>query len=167
MKKPVYLKRPSACDERERREFARLVREGFNGSDSTLEERISAARRLAFCWTDEDAPAAISGLKAPSPGYRESLFEKARSGLSAAPYELELGWVYVVPHERGKGLGADLCRRLLQSEGTCGLFATTRPDNAPMIKILSALGFRRVGQPYPRRRERLTLFLRPPPAGAA
>lgn len=167
MKQTVYLKRPNACSERERRAFARLVREGFEGSDETLEQRIGAARRLAFRWAQEEAPVAISGLKAPTVAYRQSVFEKAESGVSSAGYRLELGWVYVVPHQRRYGIAADLCRRLLQSERGCRLFATTRPDNTPMIKILSALGFQRVGKPYPRRGQVYALFLRTPWSGEA
>jgi hypothetical protein len=40
----VLLKEPIACTERELRALERLVRQGFNGSDSGLPGRIRAAR---------------------------------------------------------------------------------------------------------------------------
>jgi ribosomal protein S18 acetylase RimI-like enzyme len=159
----THFKEPTACAEVERREFARLVREGFEGSDAGLEGRIGAAKWLAFHYATDGTLAAIAGLKAPGERYRGSLFEKAGASVSAAEYELELGWAYVVPDHRGKGIGERICRQLLVREPAARVFATTRPDNAPMIRILVALGFVRVGKPFPRRNEELALFLRSRP----
>jgi hypothetical protein len=49
------------------------------------------------------------------------------------------------------------------------VFATTRPDNISMIRLLLALGFVRAGKPYPhtRRNEELVLFLRARPTFGA
>lgn len=151
---------PSACSAAELADFARLVRQGFRGSDDTLEARIRGARCLAFHRADDGALAGIAGLKAPGLRYREEVFGKAGVRVDPAGHELELGWAYVVPAHRGRGVGSGLCRRLLARVPGAGVFATTRPDNLPMIRILRALGFERFGRPYPRRGETLSLLLR-------
>lgn len=160
----TLLKQPAACTEPERRAFERLVRQGFDGSDATLPDRILAASCLAFHHAPDGELVAIAGLKQPGEAYRREVFEKADARLDGADFELELGWVYVVPGHRGKGIARDLCRLLLERERGSHVFATTRPDNAAMIRILLALGFARTGRPYARcerRDEVLALFVRP------
>jgi RimJ/RimL family protein N-acetyltransferase len=152
------LKRPASCTETERREFARLVRRGFRGSDARLPARIEAAERLAFRRDAGGDLVAIAALKAPDEGRRAEMFRTSRARLDAADCELELGWVFVLPAHRGRGIAGDLCRRLLARVPTAPLFATTRPDNVPMLRILLALGFERVGRPFPHRRESLVLL---------
>lgn len=154
------VKTPAACTEEERQAFARLVRQGFDGSDDTLDDRIRGANRLAFHYTAGGTLAAIAGLKAPGEQYRNDVFTKADAGLCATEYPLELGWIFVRPDHRGKGLGQQLCEQLLERPSSGGVFATTRTDNAPMMRILDALHFKRIGKPYPRRDEQLVLFVR-------
>lgn len=157
------LEQPAACSECELHEFERLVRAGFAGSDETLPRRIRAARWLAFHHAEDDALAAIAGLKAPGGRYCDEVFVASAAAADPAGYELELGWVFVAPEHRGRGIGERLCRQLLARAPASGIFATTRPDNAPMIGILRKLGFARTGRAYPheRRDEELVLFLRP------
>ncbi len=118
---------------------------------------------LAFHRAADASLAAIAGLKTPGRRYRHEVFTKAEARASAIAYELELGWVFVAPGRRREGIGDGLCRRLLARVPEVGVFATTRPDNDPMVRILVGLGFRRVGRAYPhvRRNEDLVLFLRP------
>jgi RimJ/RimL family protein N-acetyltransferase len=156
----AHFKDPISCTEGERREFERLVRQGFEGSDEGLPGRIHDARSLAFYYAAGDTLGAIAGLKAPSQRYRDDVFKKADAAVSAADYELELGWVFVVPAHRGKRIAKSLCRRLLARVPASSVFATTRTDNSRMIRILVALGFTRVGKPYRRRNQELVLFLR-------
>jgi len=163
----AYFKEPIACTEEERRGFAHLVRLGFEGSDDGLPGRIRDARWLAFYYVAGGTLAAVAALKTPNGMYREDVFNKATARVSAADYEFELGWVFVVPAHRGKRIAENLCRQLLARVPTSGVFATTRPDNVSMIRILRALDFARVGKPYPRRNEQLVLFLRSCPAFVA
>lgn len=156
------LAEPGACTDQERTAFARLVREGFGSDAATLPGRIRAARWLAFRYAGE-TPVGIAALKAPPASYRDGVFRNAGAGVDGAAYVLELGWVWVAPGARRKGIAADLCRHLLARVPATAVFATTRPDNTPMIRILEALDFGRVGHPYARRDERLSLFLRPRP----
>jgi RimJ/RimL family protein N-acetyltransferase len=158
-----HFKEPIACTEDERREFAHLVRQGIRGSDEGLDGRIRDARCLAFYYAAGDTLAGIAGLKAPSERYRWDVFRKADAGVSSADFKLELGWIFVVPAHRGNRIGETLCRKLLAHVPTSSVFATTRPNNSFMIRILLALGFARVGKPYPRRDEELVLYLRSGP----
>ncbi len=155
----AYIKEPIACTEWERRAFARLVRQGFPGAEG-LDARIRAAKWLAFYYAAGDRLGAIAALKAPSARYREDVFKQADAPVSHYDYKLELGWVFVDPAHRGNRIAESLCQQLLARVPTSCVFATTRPKNSSMIKILNALGFARVGKPYPRRNERLVLFLR-------
>jgi len=165
----AHLKEPIACTEEECREFARLVRQGFEGSDEGLPGRIRDAKWLAFYYMAGDALAAVAALKAPDERYREDVFKKADARVSPADYKLELGWVFVVPAHRGNRIAESLCRPLLARVPTSCVFATTRPDNISMIRILLALGFARAGKPYPhtRRNEELVLFLQSRPTFGA
>lgn len=155
----THLKQPIACTEEERREFARLVRQGFPGARG-LDGRIRAAKWLAFYYAADDRLGAVAALKAPDARYREDIFRQADAPVSSADYTLELGWVFVVPAYRGKRMGEGLCRQLLARVPTTCVFATTRPDNISMIRVLNAVGFARVGRPYARRDEQLVLYLR-------
>ena len=165
VKDGTYVKKPIACTDAERREFERLVRQGFAGSDEGLPGRIRDAQWLAFHYAADDTLAAIAGLKAPGEQYRDEVFQQSAGGVRPVDHELELGWVFVLPTHRGNRIGARLCRMLLAREPESGVFATTRPDNDVMIKILGALGFSQTGKPYPhaRRNEDLVLFLRSAP----
>ena len=157
----AYLKKPTACTEEERREFARLVRKGFAGSDDGLDGRIRDAKWLAFYYMAGDTLAAIAGLKVPREPYRDDVFNRvADASITAADYTLELGWVFVVPAYRGNRIAGSLCQQLLARVPRSRVFATTRTDNIVMMRILLSLGFTRVGRPYPRRGEELVLFLR-------
>jgi GNAT superfamily N-acetyltransferase len=159
-----YFKEPIACTEGERREFAHLVRQGFEGSDEGLHGRIRDAEWLAFHYAVGDTLAAIAGLKTPDGRYRHDLYEKADARVSPAEFKLELGWVFVVPVHRGHRIGESLCRLLLARVPASSVFATTRPNNDSMIRILLGRGFAPAGKPYPRRNEKLVLFLRSSPA---
>lgn len=157
----AQFKEPAACSERERQEFARLVRKGFNGSDAGLVDRIERARLLAFQYANDDSFAAIAGLKSPDERSRRDVFDQAAVPVSAERYEVELGWVYVLPSHRGKHIAEGLCRRLLAFVPGIGVFATTNPDNIPMIRILVAVGFEQIGRPCIHRNKELVVFLRP------
>ena len=156
----THVKTPNSCTKGECRNFARLVRQGFAGSDAGLADRIEKAHRLAFYYATGDSLAAVAALKTPGERYRDDVFEKAGIAVSPGDFEWELGWVYVIPTHRRKQVAEDLCRKLLACVRASCLFATTRPSNVPMIRILLSLGFERVGKPYSRRNEELIVFLR-------
>lgn len=162
MNGPTRLGEPSACTEGELQEFARLVRQGFAGSDEGLGDRIRGAKWLAFHYTAGDTLGGIAALKAPTDRYREEVFRKADAPVSPTDYRFELGWVFVIPEQRGRRIAGNLCQLLLARACESCLFATTNPDNIPMIRILLALGFVRTGTAFlhQRRNEDLVMFLR-------
>lgn len=164
MTETAQLAPPYACSAAQLDAFEHMVREGFAGSDARLSARIRDARWLAFHRIAPATLAAIAALKVPAPEYRDDVFAKAEAGIDPHAFELELGWVFVLPEQRRQGIAAALCCALLAREPARAVFATTRPDNAAMIGILSALRFERVGKPYPhvRRGEDLSLFVRRP-----
>ena len=154
------LKIPSACSQHEFQGFERLVRLGFRGSDAGLPRRIRRAHLLAFCYEPCRELVGIGGLKVPELRYRERIFQRAGVAERAPYYSLELGWVFVSHRHRGTGIGSSVCDALLARVPGEPVFATTRPDNAAMARILKGRRFTRAGSPFPRRSERLTLYLR-------
>jgi len=163
VKGTAFLKTPRACTEVERQEFARLVREGFDGSDETLPERIRDSKSLTFYYAEDGTLAAVAALKAPPDGYRDRIFENAGSSATFMEFRYELGWVFVVPNHRGFGIATDLCRMLLAGGPASPVFATTRPDNLPMIRILLSVGFSQAGHPFSLGVKDLVLFLQSQP----
>lgn len=157
------LREPRACPDAELEAFARLVREAFGPAPDGRAARIRRAHTLAFWYASPDVPVAVAALKAPPPKYRRDLFRTTGAALDADAYALELGWIYVEPAQRGHGIGAELCRALLDRVPGAAVFATTRSTNAPMQRILEALGFAPVGRPCRRRGEQLRLYVRSAP----
>jgi len=155
----THCREPTACSDAERRRFARVVRQGFPGARD-LSARIRAAKWLAFYYSGGDALKGIAALKRPDERYRRDLSQWADAPPDFADYQLELGWVFVAPTYRGRGIAKHLCRQLLALAPASRVFATTRVNNDLMIRILDALGFARVGRPFPRRGDHLVLYLR-------
>lgn len=156
----VRTREPSACSEGERRAFARLVRQGFATANEALESRVRDAKWLAFYYAPGGRLEAVAALKAPTERYREEVFKKADAPVNPSDYPIELGWVFVVASHRGNRVAERVCRQLVERVPTSPVFATTRTDNASMMRTLGALGFTRVGSPYQWRNEELVLFLR-------
>jgi RimJ/RimL family protein N-acetyltransferase len=153
------LKTPAQCSPEELSAFESLVRKGFDGSDSTLRDRMARAACLAFRHDRDGALVAIAGLKSPDGEFVRWTFERAGSGVRPGDGERELGWVFVLPDHRGRGTARALCRGLLEWAGGTPVFATTRPDNEPMIHILEELDFVRAGEPFRRGAKELSLFI--------
>jgi len=153
-----FLKEPSECSEPELEEFERLVRIGFAGSDDSLPTRVRSANCLAFQFEPENGSVAIAGLKQPRGERIAEVFAKAECDLVPDEWRVELGWVFVSPKHRKVGIARVLCEQLLERAGGSPIFATTRPDNVPMIKILEGLGFEPAGRPFLRRGQELVLY---------
>jgi hypothetical protein len=101
-------------------------------------------------------------LKNPSKDYRDGVFEKAGVPDAAKPYELELGWVFVLPEQQGKKYSLVLSAAALSQASRTPTFATTRLDNVAMQKTLEHLGFRRLGDSWRSargRQPRLVLYV--------
>ena len=156
----THVGKPADCGADERRQFARLVRQGFNAVIETLPRRIGAASHLAYHALPDGSLVAVAAMKSPSAEYRDAVFFRAKATEDPIAYERELGWVYVVPEHRGSQIGRRLCERLVARSPSARMFATTRVENTRMTRILTSLGFRSVGRPFQRRNEVLVLFCR-------
>jgi RimJ/RimL family protein N-acetyltransferase len=94
-------------------------------------------------------------------------FDKAKVSQLKTIYNYELGYMYVLdnPKIRGKGIGKEICRRLILDLGSENLFATTEESvSNPMKFILEKLDFEKVGKTYfmltPKNRTTFCLNLR-------
>jgi GNAT superfamily N-acetyltransferase len=156
----IEAKRPSECSQEEFQNFVSLVREGGEVDERNLETRARASHRLFFL-TERNCLIGVAALKNPSGTYRQSVFQKANVSISDAAYPLELGWVFVSPNSRGKGLSYKLVDAAVSVAEGEGVFSTSRLDNIPMHKALEAHGLSRHGSAYASRREgqQLILFL--------
>lgn len=162
MHQAEVIKKPAECSETEPAEFEHLVRRGFAGSDAGLPGRVRGARLLAFHYGSGREVVAIAGLKEPERAYVADVFEKAGCDLVPDEWKLELGWVFVRATHRRARIASFLGERLLERVEGDPVYATTRSNNIPMIRILESLGFRRTGMPFLRRTQELVLFIRDP-----
>jgi hypothetical protein len=103
----------------------------------------------------------VAGLKRPSPRHRAEVSRGSGVPIPEAEFELEMGWIFVLPSARG-GKSLPLCSQLLVAAGVRGVFATTRVGNPAMHRTLAKLGFTREGQSWPSREsdDELLLFVR-------
>lgn len=141
------MKKPRECSAGELAEFRKLVLAGGEVTPDGLEGRIQRAAALAFVRSDHTL-LGIAALKRPLGAYRESVSTKAGVKLPAAAFPYELGWVYVTPKARGRGVSRQLVEALVAASGDAGLFATSRSDNEPMHRSLRHSGFEAIGKTY-------------------
>ena len=156
-----YFKKPQNCSSTELASFSLRARESGEVTSLGLNERIQAAARLVFC--EENAVLiGIAAIKRPLDSYRFSLSRKSGVNLSQAAWPFELGWVFVAPSARGKGLSSKLVACAVEEIGAA-LFATSRTDNKFMQSTLLKFGFAPEGDDFPSSNgdRRIQLFTRP------
>jgi GNAT superfamily N-acetyltransferase len=156
----VILKAPGDCSDQELERYEELVRQGDEVVSHGLSERIRQAAVLTFAFHG-DRLVAVAALKRPTDSYRVGVFRKAGEALPELG-ALELGWIFVLPDCRGRGLAGRVLAATLDASGGAGVFATTRSDNGPMQKVLEGRRFVRLGQGYKSTRGgyELNLFFR-------
>lgn len=128
-------------------QFIKLVREGGEVSTVALQENIENARLLLLL-KDAKGIVGTAALKVPRLSYRARIAEKAEADVPEPQFPYELGYVFITEAARGNGQAARLVARARESEATSGIFATTREDNEPMVKVLSRQGFQATGRSY-------------------
>lgn len=152
------IRQPNSCSEKEIAAFCSAVQKGDEVEPKGLKERVERAKTLAFLYMGT-ALVGVAALKQPNVSYRDDVFKKAEVPLIATDFELELGWVYVSPDQRGKHFSEVLSTAAIsQSKGT-PVFATTRLDNLPMQRALERVKFSSVGVPYSSKRGDYKLLL--------
>lgn len=161
----IAVKSPQTCLPSELADFTAFVAAGAEVARAGLEGRVSNAYSLLFL-RENSCLLGIGALKSPLSTYSASVFKKAAATLPATQYPLELGWVFVLPSARGKGLSHRLVQAALDRAGDRQVFATARSDNLRIHASLHAASFARHGSEYPSNRgpHRLVLFLHTVPA---
>lgn len=143
----LIVKSPVECTNVEIGAFIAFVRAGGEVSIQGLPERIRGAAALAFAYVD-GLVVGVAALKQPQPSYRRRVSTESGAALSAQEFPFELGWVYVSPESRGKGLSFLLSQAALAESKGAGVFATSRTDNIAMHRSLAKLGFVASGNPF-------------------
>ena len=141
-----YWKAPSECSTGELAAFSACVREGGEVVSDGLDELIQSATRLVFC-QNEAGLIGVAAIKSPRDSYRFKISRKANVQLARDSWPHELGWVFVAPAARGKGLSKTLVACATDKLGGA-VFATSRTDNDFMHATLRGVGFVALGDAY-------------------
>ena len=162
----LVTKLPSECTAEELADFEACVLDGGEVVSAGLDQRIRAAKLLAFV-REGSLTVAVGALKRPVAQHRESVFAKAVASAHPTSFPFELGWIYVAPDQRDKGVASKIVRQLLEGSDDA-VYATARTTNQQMIKILITFGFQQDGEPFQGElsAEQLVLLVRSP-AGPA
>ena len=146
-KMDAVVKKPSECTPVELDAFQKLVEEGGEVTPHGLRQRIEQAEALVFITESECI--AVGAVKQPNKGYKESVFSKAGVAEKSNIFNYELGWLYVKPKARGRGLGNSLMQAVVAYLGGSGCYATTREKNDSMHHLFSQYDFNKLGAAYP------------------
>jgi len=141
------IKTPDGCSDAEIAAFCCFVCQGGAVEKRGLEGRVRQAKALAFLYVG-DTLVGVAALKQPLPRYRDDVFKKATASQCATLFNLELGWVYILPEHRGKHYSEVLSAAAKSQSYNTPIFATTRLDNKPMQNTLERLGFKKIGDTY-------------------
>jgi hypothetical protein len=159
----VVTKSPEECHLTEINDFMALVLAGGEVSKVGLEGRVRSASALVFL-SIGCCLSGVAALKRPEPHYREGVSSHSGVDLAEVDFPYELGWVFVMPHARGRKFSIDLTQVALSKADNGGVFATSRSDNTAMHSTLKKFEFAAIGRSWPSTRGDydLKLFLRKP-----
>lgn len=157
----LVVKSPAECSDVEIGEFIAFVRAGGEVSIHGLVERVRGAVALVFAHIDGQL-VGVAALKHPQASYLHDVSQKSGALLPATEFFHELGWIYVSPNSRRKGLSLSLSQAALAASASTGVFATSRTDNIAMHRSLAKLGFKATGNSFTsgRGKHSLQVFVR-------
>jgi hypothetical protein len=143
-------------------DFVAFVLAGGEVAKGGLRKLVEGAKCIGFMRRG-GCLLGVAGLKRPRPSYRQGVWKKSRIPLPTGALPFELGWVFILPSARGKGLSLRLCQPVVAEAGTSGIFATTRIGNEGMQSTLGKLGFKRTGSEWASKHneENLVLYIKP------
>lgn len=143
----IVVRAPSACTSQDLAQFQQFVLTGGEVNPRTLPRLMSRAVSLALAKSDNQL-VAVAAVKRPYASHRADVFAKARAPQDPTQFALELGWFYVHPSARGRGIASDLAECLVDTLQGAPAYATSRADNNRMRASLTRLGFKPVGTAY-------------------
>lgn len=158
----AYSKSPAECSAAEVQDFEALVLAGGEVTAAGLGKRIHSAYKLTFLVV-HNCLCGVAALKRPLETHRRKVSNNSGVPLAGQEFPYELGWVFLTPSARGKGLSLGLTGEALSNAGNSGIFATSRADNTPMHKTLEKVGFSVRGKTWQsgRGKHQVKLFVRP------
>lgn len=143
----------------ERAAFIKLVRKGGEVDGRALVANVKSARVLILGSIAGDVKG-IAALKRPQANYRKRIGQKSGADIGEAHCPYELGYVFLLPEARGKGLSHRLVAKALEHVDSKAVFATARVDNKAMLATLAKGRFKQIGQDYSGRSGRIRLLIR-------
>lgn len=140
----VLLSKPQDYDAAQFLQIEKLVLSGEEIDSHNLSQRLMRANIIAAVLM-KDSLVGVGAIKRPG-RHRETLIRlSGYRGL--ANYSGEVGYLYVIPEHRKKGIGAKIFHVLL--EKFCEpVYGTTRTDNDGMHRILMLHSFTAVGNEW-------------------
>jgi GNAT superfamily N-acetyltransferase len=144
----IVLKPPHEFSKDELRAIEALVRQGGEVESRNLPQNL----RRALCLGAVILGGRLVGVGALKElgTHHDTIIRRSGFG-DLASFSAEIGYFFVDPTCRGKGLAGNMFKALL-SRSPGAAYATTREDNDAMNHILKKNGFARVGQPWDSRR---------------
>jgi len=121
------IKKPSECSDKELTEYYNLAVKGNQVDKNGLKERIEQAILLAFHY-ENNSLVGIAALKYPHESYKNGVFKKAEVPLESDKYKFKFGWAYTEPEYRGKHICSNLTHKILESEVSQNIYATTKDE---------------------------------------
>lgn len=141
---------PDTLSKHDLARFRELIITGGEVDGAVIAVNIANARALAVIRQDGEIRG-VAALKRPQASYRKKISTLSEVPLAAERYPYELGYVFIEPALRNRGLSHRLLDDALKHRDQTAVFATVRAENAPMLAALGAAGFKPAGKPYPGR----------------
>lgn len=124
-----------------------LIKEGGEVGSKSLAKNLTNAR-LIVTVSKGGAAKGVGVLKRPQMSYRKKISAKTGLPLEESEYPYELGYVFIRPELRRRGISHAVIAALLDHDDGRGVFATVRTNNAAMRFGLSRAGFVACGFTY-------------------